>query len=258
MKLTTLADNFGILLEAPTGLQQLRGLILRLASSGQLFSLGTQIAGLTVQLNELGSWAIGSGIPQRIQGETGNEILVCKVSDMNLPGNDKYIYQTVNSISVKTAEENGIKIHPKGTVIFPKIGGAIATNKRRILNQSTAIDNNCLGITPASSCTTDWLYLTLKSIDFSIYQSGTSVPALSQGTIGKIPIFLPNTSEQQRICSRVNHLIQLCDELEQKQALILRLRSKIAASMCEAVLKPGFGISDTSNTKGNTPSEIRM
>jgi type I restriction enzyme, S subunit len=67
---------------------------------------------------------------------------------MNLPGNEKYITASNNHIDQEAAARMRAKIHPEGTVIFPKIGGAIATNKRRILTKGSAIDNNCLGKLP--------------------------------------------------------------------------------------------------------------
>ena len=100
-----------------------------------------------IRLGEIGVWAIGSGFPKKEQGYEGLEILFSKVSDMNIEGNKKYIYITRNTINEKTASKLKIHVHPEGTVIFPKIGGAIATNKRRIIVKPTAIDNNCLGIT---------------------------------------------------------------------------------------------------------------
>ena len=165
---------------------------------------------------QIADWAVGSGFPTAAQGEVDQEVLFAKVSDMNLLGNEKYIVTTVNSISIKTAEKIKAKAHPPGTVVFPKIGGAIATNKRRILARNTAIDNNCLGLTPRSGITTDYLYLLLSSVDLSVYQSGTSVPSLSQGSLELIVAGLPPLPEQHRIVARVNELMALCDQLEQQ------------------------------------------
>jgi len=106
-------------------------------------------------------------------------------------------------------------VHPPGTIIFPKIGGAIATNKRRILSKRTAIDNNCLGIIPANDILPEWVYLQLSSIDLSKYQAGTSVPALSQGTLGEISISIPDSQEQVNVISKVTELMLICDELEE-------------------------------------------
>ncbi|MDN3651497.1 restriction endonuclease subunit S [Thalassotalea ponticola] len=167
-------------------------------------------------LGDIGYWAIGSGIPTAIQGVKGEEVLVCKVSDMNLDGNDKFIKSTTNTVSKNTVESKKLKVHGKSTVIFPKIGGAIATNKRRMLVQATVIDNNCLGITPYSSVFDEYLYIYLCSIDMAQYQAGTSVPALSQATLELIPFGLPPIEEQRAIVKKVNELLALCDHLESK------------------------------------------
>jgi len=167
-----------------------------------------------MRLASVGDWAIGSGFPVDSQGLQNLPVLFAKVSDMNLPGNEKFIYSANNSIDYVTVDKLRVNVHEAGTVVFPKIGGAIATNKRRILVKPTAIDNNCLGITPSLGIATNYLYLLLTSIDFTKYQAGTSVPALSQGTVGQIVIGLPPLAEQSRIVTRVEELMQVCDALE--------------------------------------------
>jgi type I restriction enzyme S subunit len=167
-----------------------------------------------LKLSDLGFWAIGSGFPTSEQGNQDNDILFVKVSDMNLAGNEKFINFANNTITIETAKRIKINVHAAGTVIFPKIGGAIATNKRRILTRDTAIDNNCLGLTPKIGVSTEWLYLLLSSIDLSKYQAGTSVPALAQGVLQEIPVILPSENEQKNIVAKVDELMALCDQLK--------------------------------------------
>ena len=128
----------------------------------------------------------------------------------------RFAIVTENTIDEKIAKEIRARIHSKGTIIFPKIGGAIATNKRRILNKESAIDNNCLGVIPYSYVNLDWLFMFFNSIDFTQFQSGTSVPAINQSQIGNIVIDLPPLSEQKRIVKKVDDLMKFCDELELK------------------------------------------
>lgn len=198
------------------GIKKLRELILELAINGRI--VHTEENWKKTKLGEMGTWAVGSGFPIVAQGSQTGSVLFAKVSDMNNTGNEKFILQTNNTITEKIAKELKVNIHPEGTVIFPKIGGAIATNKRRILVKPTAIDNNCLGITPKNGVSTDWLFLILSAIDFSKYQAGTSVPALAQGVLQDIQVMLPSVVEQHRIVAKVDELMALCDQLEQQHS----------------------------------------
>ncbi|WET39892.1 restriction endonuclease subunit S [Citrobacter enshiensis] len=183
------------------------------------------------RLIELGSWAIGSGFPTSIQGITSEDILMCKVSDMNLQGNEKYIKATNNTISEESAIQRKINVSEPGTVIFPKIGGAIATNKRRILVKKTAIDNNCLGIRPFERINIEWFFLILNAIDMAKYQSGTSVPAINQSVIGNIVIALPSECMQARIVAKVEELMSLCDQLEQQSLTSLDAHQQLVETL---------------------------
>ncbi|PLC47920.1 restriction endonuclease subunit S [Pollutimonas subterranea] len=189
-----------------------------------------------VRLIEIGYWALGSGLPHSIQGETDQKILLCKVSDMNLPGNEKFIVSSNNSVSEETAKASKLSVSEPGTIIFPKIGGAIATNKRRILLKRTVIDNNCLGITPYSLVDLEWAYQLLLSFDFSKYQTGTSVPAISQGTIGEIVVGLPSAPEQHRIVAKIDQLMARCDALEKLRATQKAKRLAVHAAALSQLL----------------------
>lgn len=211
------------------GIKKLRELILELAVRGKLIPQVHEWK--VLKLSDLGFWAIGSGFPTSEQGNQDNDILFVKVSDMNLAGNEKFIVFANNTITIETAKRIKINVHSAGTVIFPKIGGAIATNKRRILTRDTAIDNNCLGLTPKIGVTTEWLYLLLSSIDLSKYQAGTSVPALAQGVLQEIPVMLPSENEQYRIVAKVDELMALCDQLEAQHSNAAEAHEKLVSHL---------------------------
>ncbi|RWN25285.1 restriction endonuclease subunit S [Mesorhizobium sp.] len=193
---------------------------------------------LAVPLIALGSWAIGCGFPKNEQGLEIGPYFFLKVSDMNLPGNEKFVTTSNNFIDDDAAKRMRAKIHPPGTIIFPKIGGAIATNKRRILTKGSAIDNNCLGITFGSALNVEWAFLLLTTLDFTRYQAGTAVPALQQGVLERIPVGLPPLAEQHRIVVKVNELVGLCDRLEEKRAGREGVRDRLAAASLSRLNSP--------------------
>jgi type I restriction enzyme S subunit len=191
-----------------------------------------------VPLIALGSWAIGSGFPKNEQGSETGPYFFLKVSDMNLPGNEKYVTTSNNFIDDSAARRMRARVHPPGTVIFPKIGGAIATNKRRILTRGSAIDNNCLGITFSSALNIEWAYLLLTTLDFTRYQAGTAVPALQQGVLERIPVGLPPLAEQHRIVAKVDALMALCDRLEASLTATEDTRRRLLDALLSEVLGP--------------------
>ena len=196
----------------------------------------------SVPLIALGQWAVGSGFPKNEQGRSDGPYLFLKVSDMNLPGNEKYITTANNYIDGNAAKRMKAAIHPAGTIIFPKIGGAIATNKRRILTRGSAIDNNCLGITFSSHITIEWAYLLMIHLDFTRYQAGTAVPALQQGTLAAIPVALPPLAEQHRIVAKIDELLALCDQLEAARTAREDTRDRLTKASLARLSAPGTDV----------------
>ena len=98
-----------------------------------------------VALKRIGRFTSGAGFPIEEQGHQNQVLPFFKVSDMNLPGNDKVLTTWNNSVSHETAARLGATIFPSGTIIFPKVGGALLTNKRRVIERPSCIDNNLMG-----------------------------------------------------------------------------------------------------------------
>src|SRR5699024_5492290 len=84
----------------------------------------------------------GKTFDSSLEQENG-EFMYAKVSDMNLYGNEKFMLTSNKFVNKQTAGKNLISI---GAVIFPKRGGAIGTNKKRVVIKEMCVDLNIMAV----------------------------------------------------------------------------------------------------------------
>lgn len=146
----------------------------------------------------------GFGFPLNFQGKTNEEIPFLKVSDMNLSGNEKEIFSWNHSVSRDILQVLKATFFPKGTVIFPKIGAAIGTNKKRILTCDSTFDNNVMGIIPnPNRLLPEFLHTYLLEFDLSRWASESQPPSIRKTTVEEHEIPVPPISIQQTIVAEI-------------------------------------------------------
>ncbi|MCI6913810.1 MAG: restriction endonuclease subunit S [Treponema succinifaciens] len=131
------------------------------------------------------------------------EIFYIKVSGMNLPENDKYIKTSLSFVSRKVA---GKTIIPANSIIFPKRGGAIGTNKKRITEQEICIDLNTMAVTPSNELNIQYLYQYFQNLDMGKLYNGSTVPQINNKDIGPLKIKVPPLELQQQFAAFVQKI----------------------------------------------------
>lgn len=131
-----------------------------------------------------------------------------KVAEMNNPGNELFMRNT--SLYIDSPK----KVFPKGSIIFPKNGGAIYTEKKRILEYDSVIDLNSEAISPIGQIVLKYLFCFLNHIKISSFDKGGGLPSLDLKKMANSLIPLPSLSEQQRIVSRIDSAFAHIDELK--------------------------------------------
>lgn len=138
-----------------------------------------------------------------------------KVAEMNREANLRIMTETDSYV------RESRKFFPKGAIVFPKNGAAIATNKKRILGQDSIVDLNTGGIIANQDIIdTDYLYYIFQSIDFALFMRRGAVPTLDIKSILALEIDLPTIPNQQRI---VAELDILSDIMEKKRVQLQTL-----------------------------------
>ena len=157
--------------------------------------------------------------------ETKGDFLYAKVSDMNLPGNEVYLKSSKSQVSAATAGSTPI---PAGSVIFPKRGGAIGTNKKRILFEDTCVDLNTMGVIPGDGLLTEYLYQFFLNLDLMSLADGSAIPQLNNRQIAPVRIVVPPVERQKEF----KELFQQSD----KSKFVCREASNRNLSRCLVIL----------------------
>ena len=131
-----------------------------------------------------------------------------KVSDMNSPENTSGIQTSNILLTEDDLKKYGLKSTPKYSIIFPKNGGALLTNKKRYTTMPSAVDTNIMiAIPPIKIFSYFWCWF--QTVDFNNYASGSTVPMISFNDIKNIKVPLPPLQEQKRIVDCLTSLDDL-------------------------------------------------
>ncbi len=151
----------------------------------------------TKKISEVCKLKSGTTISPSLEKNEG-DVLYAKVGDMNLPDNLVEI-----NISSRFVNSNEIKIKqiiPKGATIFPKRGGAIATNKKRKIIKPTIVDLNTMAIIPSTKIDNDYFFYWFKLFDLNDISNGANIPQINNYSFDEVYIPYPvSLKEQQRI-----------------------------------------------------------
>lgn len=196
----------------------------------------------TVPAGDVGRFRGGSGFPLRFQGQASGEVPFFKVSDMNLPGNGKYMTRANHYISEAVRKQLGATLFPAGSIVFAKVGAAVFLERKRILGQPSCIDNNMAALVlDPSRAHIDFVHQLLLTIRLGDLVSATALPALNGSDLASIPLSLPSTACQREVATVLERADALLGKLDQ---LIAKKRDLKQAAMQQLlsgeIRLPGF------------------
>jgi len=118
-----------------------------------------------------------------------------KVADMNTVGNELFLRYTESYL---TDDYRGT-LFPANSIVFPKNGGAVLTNKKRVLFQKSLVDLNTGIYSPTAQIDFWYIFYFFTSIDFRNLFKGAVLPTLDRSVVELMAFPLPPLAEQQRI-----------------------------------------------------------
>ena len=150
------------------------------------------------------------------------EIPYVKVSDMTYAGNETEIVSSSRFLDMADVGKNAV--FPAGTTIFPKRGGAILTNQKRLTALPICADLNIMGVIPSGNLHPRLLYYYFLNVDMRLIGSGSSIPQINNYDIAPLKISFPETQDEQEA------ILQILDNLSaETQRLESLYQRKLAA-----------------------------
>jgi type I restriction enzyme S subunit len=154
----------------------------------------------------------GGSLPKGTSSDQGDEaVLLVKVGDMNIEGNERVISVAREFLAKKEAGRNTI---PAGAVVLPKRGGAIATNKKRMLGRPALIDPNLMAIVARhDALSAEYLYYWCLTLDLATLSNGGVIPQLNRKDLAPLQVPIPPLDAQQHIVESLKRSETYCGQL---------------------------------------------
>lgn len=161
------------------------------------------------------------------------EIPWFKVSSMNEPGNEIELTSSKWRFDRSVALDRGLNVFPRGSIVFPKLGGALLTNKRRVLGTDAAIDLNTMAVSPMPEAA-GLLWLFFAGIDLGKLSSGSVVPQLKKSDVSPLTIPLAGSDELIFLVSEANDRLASIERLQEEVGRHARASNGLRQSILRA------------------------
>ncbi len=158
-----------------------------------------------------------------------------KVGDMNREGNEIWLSKSQINFTRHDALSIGMKLAPPGTIVFPKRGGAIATNKKRRLKSLACFDLNTMGLVPVDS-SAEWLWWWFQGIDLGRLSDGSNVPQINNPDIAPLVIPVPPVAAHEM----TNRQLKMTLDTVQAQEAAIDVSLKQSTAQRQNILKAAF------------------
>jgi type I restriction enzyme S subunit len=130
-----------------------------------------------------------------------------KVADMNHPNNRFEMKESDNYVDDSILKTIKGQTYPAGSLVFPKIGATINTDKKRMLSTDSVVDNNIMVLIPNEiQLDSHFLFYFFNTFKLSDIINTGAVPTISAETVRNLSIPDLNIKEQKCISSRIDSI----------------------------------------------------
>lgn len=206
------------------------------------------------KLGTVASMVAGS-TPKGVLTAPSGSVPFYKVADMNA-SEGHFMADARVTVTEDTVAALSLRVCPPGTVIFPKVGGALHTNKKRMLTCPAAFDTNTMGAIPTSAIDARFLYYWLSNIKLSDYAYGSPVPQVSRMRLSDERLSLPPHPEQVRIVTAIEEQFSRLDAGVVAVERVRKNLGRMRAAVLESAVSGRLTVRDPTDGSGTDLLEL--
>lgn len=159
-----------------------------------------------------------------------------KVAQMN--NDNKVMKDAELNFTLLQSKEYKIKLFPKGSILIPKRGGAILTNKKRILERDASYDSNVMGLKADNKILTDeFLFAFLDSINLADFVDTSTIPQINNKHIDMMNISIPPLPIQQKVVDYLDTVSQKMEKVKSIQKEKMESLKALKASILDKAFR---------------------
>lgn len=174
----------------------------------------------------------GFAFPLKHQGHKDLPISFFKVSDMNHPKNKFEMQVSENYVDDNILNAIKGQTYPAGSLIFPKIGATIYTDKKRLLSSDSVVDNNIMVLVPnQNQLNPRYLFYFFNTFKLADIINTGAVPTISAETVRHIQTPNLEIEQQEKTVNEIDAIIKTMKQqellVEQSQQIKQELINKV-------------------------------
>lgn len=175
---------------------------------------------------------IHSGLaPDGLRLRREGTYLYIKVADLNNGSSCSLIRSSEERVDCRTQD-----LLPENAIIFPKRGGAIFTNKVRILRQPSLVDTNIMGLSANLLVEPEYLCFLISSRSLAELADISTIPQINNKHISPLKFPVPSREEQRKIVDYIRSIESEYTQIFKKQSREIEVLNELkSALIAEAV-----------------------
>lgn len=167
--------------------------------------------------------------------DDGIRVFGIKVSDMNLRGNETS-FQIANLERLINKEVAYKRAIPPNSVVFPKRGAAIATNKKRLTTCWTVLDPNLIAVMPSEEVNSTFLFYWFHTVDLARVTDPGPTPQLNRKDIAPLEFPKPPLGEQKKIA----YVLSIVQQAIAQQEQIIQTTTELKKALMHKLFTEGL------------------